>query len=374
MRKRLMKKMAAVGLASAMVLGMAACGNSGDKNSNTPAPDASASEEAVKPAADGDSYKVIVNLTWPAESEETKTIKAGLEDIESATEGRLTFEVYDSGSLVGIMDTFKGAQDGLCDITFMPNNIAYDYLPLNGRLLTMPMMGYTSIENANAVYNQIRQEYPEVDTELEQYGLVNLGAFYNGAADFYFAKSVGLSSLSDIKGFKIGNSDKLVNDIVNSIGTTGVNVTTADAYTSLDNGVVDGLVQHPLFFRVTGCTDIIKEVVKIGDTGVTRQDSMFIMNKNAYDRLPEDLQEALKTGFAQIVAAEAEVTSNSVAGYEKALADKGAVFTVLDDSVSQPIRDKASEIQKTTIEELEGQGVKAQEIYDRVQELIQENQ
>ncbi len=373
MKKNWMKKFAAAGLVTAMALGAAACGNSADNN--TPAASgSSASEEAAKPAASEDSYTIIVNLTWPAESEETKVMKAGLADIESATEGRLTFEVYDSGALVGIMDTFKGAQDGMCDITFMPNNIAYDYLPLNGRLLTMPMMGYTSMENANAVYNQLREEFPEVDTELEQYNLINLGAYFNGPADFYFAKSVGMTSLDDIKGFKIGNSDKLVNDIMNSVGTTGVSVSTADAYTGLDNGVVDGLVQHPLFFRVTGCTDIIKEVVKVGDTGVTRQDSMFIMNKNVYDGLPEDLQQALKTGFDAIIAAEADVNINSVNGYEKGLADKGVVFTVLDETKTQAIHDKAVEIQKATITELEGQGVNAQAIFDRAQELIAEKQ
>ena len=180
----------------------------------------------------------------------------------------------------------------------------------------------------------------------------------------------GIDSLDDIKGMKIGSSDAMQTELLNDSGATGVYITSADAYTSLDNGVVDGIMQHPLFFQVTGCADIIKNVVEFSDTGVTRAFSMLIMNKSKYDSLPEDLQKILVDGFDRIVEMSQKEEIENVKSYTQLLKDNGAAYTTLSDEDIAPLKELAEGQHKAVINELEGKGVNAQAIYDRAQELL----
>lgn len=248
--------------------------------------------------------------------------------------------------------------------------MGYDTIPINGRLLTLPMMGYTSEDQAYAVYNQLREEFPEIDAECEADGLVNLGVWFNGPTHLHLNKSVNVTSVDNLKGMKLGGADAQQNELINGMGATGVFVSSADAYTSLDNGVVDGIVQHTLFFRVTGATDIVKTVVEFGDTGIMRGCSMMLMNKDKYDTLPEDLQVMIKDAFADMMVKAQEIESNDIATVKQQMADNGAEYITLSAADCAPIKAQADQIHKDTIKELEEKGINAQAIYDRAQELI----
>lgn len=359
--KSMGKKIVAVALAATMALSLAACGNGGDNSD---------AGSAGKVENKGETYELVVSLTQSAEAAHTKMFKEELVKLEEQSGGQLKFTVYDSGTLAKITDAYDAAKNGMSDIIFTPNSMGYDTIPINGRLLTLPMMGYTSEDQAYAVYNQLREEFPEIDAECEADGLVNLGVWFNGPTHLHLNKSVNVTSVDNLKGMKLGGADAQQNELINGMGATGVFVSSADAYTSLDNGVVDGIVQHTLFFRVTGATDIVKTVVEFGDTGIMRGCSMMLMNKDKYDTLPEDLQVMIKDAFADMMVKAQEIESNDIATVKQQMADNGAEYITLSAADCAPIKAQADQMHKDTIKELEEKGINAQAIYDRAQELI----
>lgn len=376
--KDVVKKIMTIGMTAALTFSVAACGGasgqedaSGQKgNAAGSAEQEGASGTEGKAEDTGETYEIVVSLTQSSGQWAVELMKEECAKIEESTNGRLKFTIYDSGTLLKVPDTFKGVQDGIADIAFMPNNIAYDYFGINGKLLSMPMMGFESEQQAYDIYNQLRQEFPEIDGETEEYGIVNLGEYFNAPSHLYMKKDKEILSLDDLKGMKIGSSDSKQTDLINGIGATGVYITSADAYTSLDNGVVDAAMHHILFFQVTACDDIINKIVRFGNSGVTRGFAMLIMNKDKYDSLPEDLQKAVKDGFAEIAKKSQQFEIENIESYMQHLEDNGAQVSTLSEEVVAPLKEQAKEIHVSVIKELEDKGVNAQKIYDRVQELI----
>lgn len=353
--KKLVTKFLSVGLVLAMLLAMASCGSS-DSGS----------------ADDGKVYKIIVNTPQAAQASTTVALVEACDKITEASDGRIEFEIHDSGTLLGMLDAFTGVQDGLADITFVAANMGYDYLGISSRLTMLPFMGYESGQQAYDIYQTLRGEYPELDKEFEDNGLVNLGVFFNEGTNLYFkGENVNFSSVDDLKGMKVGVADKFLVDYLKEMGGTPVFTTNADIYTNIDNGVVDAVLQHPLIFQVTGCADLLNTVVEFGDSGIMRGSSMMIMNKNTYDGLPEDLQQILKDGFAEYCQTAQDIQINDSKAFNQSLADKGAEFITLTDDQIAGFKDLSVGVKDDCIKGLEDMGYEnAQEIYDRIQELI----
>lgn len=351
-------KILAGALTFMMVFTLAACGGNKD---------------VADGSADADKeYKIIVNTSQAAQAPTTVALKEVCEKMTEAADGRLKFEVHDSGTLLSVVDSFAGVQDGLADISFVPANFCYDYFGINSRLLVLPFMGYKSPQQAYDIYQMLRSEFPEVETESEEYGIKNLGVFFNGGTDLYLKKSnVTFDSVNDLQGMKVGVSDKFLVEYLNKMGSTAVFTTNADIYTNLDNGVVDAVFQHALIFQVTGCADILNTIIKFGDSGIMRGTSMMLMNNNTYDSLPEDLQKILTDGFTEYCQTAQNIQSNDVDAYNKMLVDKGAELIELSEEEIAPFKDLSVDITTDCIKGLEDMGYQnAQAIYDRVQVLV----
>lgn len=361
-----MKKLFAAILASAMLVTLlAGCG--GDQ------PKATGSNDPVQSQTSqpsGQPYKLTVALTQPAEAYAAKVVTEGCEKITAASEGRLQFEIHYSGTLVAITDVIPSLSDGFADIGFVPGNFGTDYFPITSKLMSMPCMGFPSTEAAYNAYTTIRAEFPALDAEYEAHGIKNLGAYYMGRNDLYFnSASTSVKTPSDLKGLKIGVSSAFMTNYLKNIGATPVFITNADMYTSMDNGVVNGLVQHLALMNSTGTIDTVKSVTFIGDSGILRDLGIFAMNLDRYNSLPEDLQKLLSDGFVDICAETTVQDEIMRDRFLEKLESTGTVIVQLTEEEAQTWLEAAEEIHQDVVAELEGLGLPAQAIYDRIAQL-----
>ena len=317
-----------------------------------------------------ETYNIVVSTNQASMSQTCIAMKEACDRIMEESEGRIVIDFYDSANLLSVTDAFKGVQDGIADIAFVPANMTFDYFKLNGRLLVAPFIGYKSEQQAYDIYQIIREEFPIVDEECEQFGIVNLGAYFNGAVDLYaHDRNFSITTVDDLKGLKIGVSDAYLLQFMNQVGAAATFVTNADMYTSLDNNVVSGILQHPGVLLITGCADTVHKVIKFGNQGLLRSTSMILMNKNTYDRLPEDLQEIVKRNFDQFTQEGQTIQGLEIAGFMNSI-DADVIELSYDEVAA--FAEAGQNIVNDIIADLESNGIAGQAIYDRIQELIEE--
>lgn len=352
-------------LALLMMLGLTACG--GTPSTNTP----NETPSAGQPGADkpDEVYNLSVTITQPAESVIGKVVTEWCETINERSGGRLKLEIFYSGTLLPVTDTVTGVTDGFADIGFVPSNIGKDYFPITCNILAWPFMGYPSTEQGFEAVKTIWAEFPEVDAEYEAQGLKYLGSYLMGRNDIYFAKEQNVRAPQDLKGKKIGVASSFFNDYLTALGAAPVFVTNADLYTSLDNGVVDGVVQHLALLKSTGTIDVVKGATFVGNMGMLRDLGIFIMNNDRFNSLPADLQEILTQGFKEMLDAVSVAEEESRDVFYQQLVEKGANLIELTDEEAAAWSDLMKGLHEDELAKLESKCPKAREIYARVMEL-----
>ena len=368
MKKRIISLL----LAMVMVLGLVAlagCGNSntpGNENPGTSAPGNSNTPASEKP---DEVYTLSVTITQPAESVAGKVTGEWCDIINERSGGRLNLEVYYSGTLLSVTDTATGVMDGFADIGFLPSNLGKDYFPITGNMLFWPFMGYPGTEQGYQNLQTIFAEFPEVAAEYEAVGLKFLGAYLMGRNDLYFAKEQNVQSPADLKGMKIGVSSAFFNDYLTALGAAPVFVTNADLYTSLDNGVVDGLIQHLALMKSTGTIDVIKGATFVGDGGMLRDLGIFIMNGDKFNSLPADLQEILVQGFQDMLDATIVADEASRNVFYGQLVENGAKLIEVSNEDAAAWAELVEGLHEAELAKLEAKCPNIRTIYDRIMEL-----
>ncbi|MCQ2511951.1 MAG: TRAP transporter substrate-binding protein DctP [Lachnospiraceae bacterium] len=358
-----MKKTAVLLATMILTIGiLAACGSNNEKPADGSG-NASAASDKV--------YEITVNTTQAPMASTAVALQEACDAMEKASNGRLKFQIEYGGNLLGIMECWTGVADGRADISFCPSNIASDYLSITSNLFCVPFIGFENAQEAYDIYNQLRGEFSDIDAEYEAYGVKNLGVFFNGPDQIFMnKKGVSFSGMEDIKGMKLGTSEAFIVQYVNQNGGAAVFTSSADLYTNLDSGLIEGMCTHALLMQVTKCDDLIKSVVEFGDEGMMRGCSLMIMNKNTYDALPEDLQKIIDEGFAAYCQNGQKIQNNDVSAYMAKLKDNGCEIISLTEEQIAPMRELAVPITEATVSTVDSKGYQGTAIYNRIKDLI----
>ena len=317
-----------------------------------------------------ETYTLVVSTNQASMASTCVALRETCDKIAEESGGRIVIDFYDSGNLLAVTDAFKGVQDGIADIAFVPANFCFDYFKINSRLLVAPFIGYKSGQQAYDIYQTIREEFPIVNEECEKFGVVNLGVNFNESTDLYaHDRSLNVSNIDDLKGLKIGVSDSYLMQFLNQVGAAATFVTNADMYTDLDNNVVSGIIQHPGVLMITGCADTVHKVILFGSQGLCRSTSMYLMNKDKFDSLPEDLQEIVKRNFDEYTQTAQDLQ----------LVERDAFFNAIDADIVELTDEQVAAFAEAgqgiingILEELSADGIDGEAIYNRIEELVAE--
>ncbi len=193
----------------------------------------------VSAVCSADSGKVELSVSFPDKA------KSGFgadvfgpwgEAVKSITQGRVTYTLFGSQSLNKIPDAFEATVSGVADV----NHLIEQAIP--GRFLLADIFTLPGIIPNQAVANQAYRELMEMYPQfLEQYkGVKVLWASVNMPADLH--SKVPIKSLSDLKGKIIGCQNAASASALKALGASASIITIAEAYSSLERGVIDGAV------------------------------------------------------------------------------------------------------------------------------------
>jgi tripartite ATP-independent transporter DctP family solute receptor len=236
--------------------------------------------------------------------------------LERLTDGAVTLEVHDSGSLFGQDDELPAVIRGNADMCYTDATWLADYMP-SMNMLTAGYM-FRSRQHMDEVLNgEIGQKiFDEVASTL---GVRPLFAYYIGARVVILRSDKRVTTPDDLKGVKLRmpNSEAWL-FLGRAIGANPIPVAFSELYTALRSGMVDGL-ENPLagmeegkFYEVAKSISLTNHMI-----GAVWP----CINEEKWRSLTPEQRDAVKEAFRLGLAANDEM----------ALADEKALLTKYTD-------------------------------------------
>jgi TRAP-type C4-dicarboxylate transport system substrate-binding protein len=203
--------------------------------------------------------------------------------IEQASNGRIKITHYGGESLVKIQDQYDSLVSGLSDIAMIELDVTPGRFPKT-EFYTLPFISDNPGVTAQ-VYYEILQKYSVAD-ELKEVKLLTTVTISGN----HYIGNKEVKTLADFKGQRMRSGAKVEGMIIEQLGATPIEISTADMATSLERGLVDSE-----FLTISGWLSFgVKDVTKFRTyCSVFTKSWVICMNKKVWDSMPADLQQVI---------------------------------------------------------------------------------
>lgn len=329
-----MKRRTFVALAGAVVLQAAAVGS------------VSAQQKMVLKASD------VHPLGYPTVEAVTRMGKK----LETATNGRLSIQMYPSMQLGGEKEAIEQAQVGalaIARVSVGPVGSVVDDL----NVFNMPFVFRDVPHMRKVIDGDIGKELLQKITDNPQTKLVGLAWMDGGSRSVYNTKKA-IRSVEDLKGLKIrmmGNP--IFVDTMNALGGNGVPMGMDQVYSALQTGVVDGAENNPPSYDSFGHYNIAKNYSLTEHLIIPE---ILVFSKKVWDGLSKEDQDLIKKLAAEAQLEQRQLWDERVAVSMKKIKDSGIeVITFAD---KKPFQDAVKPV-------WDKYGAKYAPLVDRIQKV-----
>ena len=342
------RRLVALALAGMMSMSEAGCGNTDEKEGKSSAPESAKGEYVLKlctEQTDGDPIDEGCDK-WA-------------ELVKEATDGAVTIEVYPSSQLGAKADLIEMAMMGQNICTIADGSYLMDYVSDFG-----VVMGPYLFEDWDDMYKITASDWWEKQSEaLVQEGLQIISTnWIYGERELMTKKEI--QSLDDLKGLKIRvpNNDISI-AMFNMLGGAATPLALNEVYTSLSQGVVDG-VENPL---TTLYNNDFQEVCKnVTMTNHQMTFSNFIVGADYWNTIPEEYQKAIIECGEEAAKYNNELYAKQSEEMVAALEEAGCKVVNLDDSIQEEFKNACLQLYK----DYEADGTWTKGLYQEIQDII----
>ena len=236
------------------------------------------------------------------------------EEIEKATNGELKVRLHLAGTLqINASNLTQAVGSNVVQVgddLFNSGNIPVAGIPR----LPMLIQSYEDFTKADAVLK------PYIEKTYREKGSTLL-ASYTYPLQFIWGRKK-IASLADIKGLKLRVAQPEQGEFVRSFGGTSITMSAPEVPSALDRGVVDGI-----FTAGVGAV-LWKDLLKYGYILIINvNNSYFIANTEAFDKLSPDLQGKLRKVAQDTARWDQETMQKEEAESVQVLTAAGYTFT-----------------------------------------------
>jgi TRAP-type C4-dicarboxylate transport system substrate-binding protein len=184
--------------------------------------------------------EVTISLSTHHPADVARSLPARLikEEIEKATDGRVTIDIYYAESLARGGEVLESVQEGIVDIGDL--NPAYypGQLPLHSGVLVFTKAPPTH-EQKREVMERAYEAYPEFANEIEQYNQRVLWQYQ--PTPLALSSTVPVRSIDDFRGLTIRASSEAYLRMLGDLGAIPISVPFTDSYMALETGTIQGV-------------------------------------------------------------------------------------------------------------------------------------
>lgn len=208
--------------------------------------------------------------------------KAWIKKVQEATKGRLDIVFYPGASLGPPMEAYKMIASGAVDMGCVIPGFFPGRFPLTD-VIQLPFLGLPSAVVGSRVFWDLYEKFPEVRKEYQDVKVVVL--YSDSPTPIGSNKPIRVAE--DIKGLKIRSLSGSPQEMIKTLGGSPVLMPPGEIYTSMERSVIDGWM-----ISWEACIGHrLQDVTKYFTTSNVYQPALiFVMNQNAWKKLPPDIQ------------------------------------------------------------------------------------
>jgi len=295
-----------------------------------------------------------------------KAIKPWIEKVMKESNGRIKIDQFDAMALGGKPpELIDQAKDGAVDLIWTVIGYTPGRFP-STEAFELPFMMTTGEATSRAI-----QEYCEKHC-MDEFKDVKVIAWHAHGPGLIHSKNP-VTKLEDMKGLKIRGGSRVINQMLEKLGSTPVGMPVPAVSEALSKGVIDATT---IPWEVTPSLKV-SELVKnhttfSGKHGLYTQTFVVAMNKASYDALPDDLKKVIddNSGIETAAFFGRVMDEGDLVG--KAIAEKlGNNIIVLDDAETQRWKDAAAPIIEGWEAEMSGKGKDGKALVTEASALIE---
>ncbi|MBK8907098.1 MAG: TRAP transporter substrate-binding protein [Rhodospirillales bacterium] len=262
----------------------------------------------------------------PASTAQTQLIEPWAKRVTEESDGRIKVQIFPSMQLGGKPpQLFDQVRDGVVDVVWT----LAGYTP--GRFPKLEVLELPFVPGAaratSAAAHAYAMEYAEDELSDVHPILVHVHA-----PGTLHMKKRPIRNTEDIKGAVIRVPNRPVNAALTELGASPIGMPVPQVPEALSRGVIDGAVlpfevTRPL--RIHELTDSHTEFG--GDRGLYTAVFLYLMNKDTYEKLPDDLKQVIDDNAGiELALKVGEAWDKAEEPGRKAAADLGHAFYVID--------------------------------------------
>ena len=283
--------------------------------------------------------------------------------VKQKSKGRIEIQVNNGGAMAGPTESLDKVRGGSIDLAWGLQSLYPGRFPMS-EALAIPCLPYKSSEHASKVAMDIWENTGLLDSDYDGVKVILLRA--NCDAPIATRESK-LNAAADLNGMTIYSSGALSTSWLGALGASGQEGAVSDLAQNLMQGSLDGATTdwHSInAFRIYEVAQYFANEKVVFDT------CFLLMNQDAYDWLPADLQAVIDECSGQaaldlMIDAWDDLSARAIEAYSVA-----CEIYKLPNAESQILRDAATQITEAW---LARSGASEKEIYDAILASIAKN-
>ncbi|MCF6272453.1 MAG: TRAP transporter substrate-binding protein [Rhodobacteraceae bacterium] len=292
------------------------------------------------------------------------------EAVGEASNGRIKVEVYSAMALGGTPpQLIDQVADGVVDIAWTLPGYTPGRFP-RVEVFELPFM----MTNAEATSRAYWEMYESDMADTDFAGFHMLGAWVHGPGVIH-VKGDPIESIDDMDGLKLRGPTRVINNLLGELGATPIGMPVPALPENLAKGVIDGTAipwEVTKALKIAELTDTSTEFV--GERTLYTAAFVLIMNQDAYEAMPADLQDILDSvSGADFSANAGKVMQAADAAGRAVAADRGNTIITIEGDDLATWEAAAQPVISRWITEMDSKGIDGQDLLARARDLIAKN-
>ena len=294
-----------------------------------------------------------------------KAIKPWIEKVQADSGGRIKVEQYDAMALGGTPPQLVDqVSDGVVDLIWT----VVGYTP--GRFPSTEAFELPFMVTKGEATSKAFHEYCEKRCTDEFKGMKVIAWHAHGPGLIHSKNPV--NKLEDMSGLKIRGGSRVINLMLEKLGSSPVGMPVPAVTEALSKGVIDATT---IPWEVTPSLKVSELVTNhtqfSGDHGLYTQTFVVAMNQASYDKLPDDLKKVIDANSGiETAAMFGKVMDMGDEAGLKIAQDRGNNIITLDEAETQRWKDAAAAIEESWIAEMSGKGLDAKAMVEEAKALV----
>jgi TRAP-type C4-dicarboxylate transport system substrate-binding protein len=285
-------------------------------------------------------------------------------NVEVYAGGKVKIEIYGAQTLGKGTDAYDMVTNGIADIAWSFIPYFPGVFPISEGV-ALPMMGMQSSYQASSVLQEFYDESPEMQAE---YSNVHVLYFHSHDPAPIGTKSKKIETSSDLKGLQIRVTGDGQTKMIQALGASAVPISLSDLYQSLEKGVVDG---YTLGWEGINGFNLLEVTKYMLNAKYYSGGFWNIMNKDVWESLPTDVQEAFTKASGMTEAQRlGKIWDLQESQTEEKALGMGVEINYLSDTEMENWAKIAVPIQKEWADNITAQGLDGDALLQQIKDLI----